>query len=128
MKTITLSAIAAALVFSLPVAANDAHHPAGTGAATNTPVPQDAAKLEKMQENVKRMQSQLDRIAKAKTDAERQKAMAEHMHTMKENMHMAHGMHGGAMECPMMEGGAKGKGMMGKGMMEKRMEATEHKH
>jgi uncharacterized protein YycO len=133
MKKLAMTAIAASLAFSLPVFADDAHHPEKAAAATNAPTPQ----VGKMQENVKKMQSQLERIAKAKNDAERQKAMAEHMQTMQENMGMARGMQAGMMmDCPMMEGGMMGKGgmgMMGGGqgmagaddMMAKRMEMME---
>jgi hypothetical protein len=137
MKKLAMTAIAASLAFSLPVFADDAHHPEKAAAATNAPTPQ----VGKMQENVKKMQSQLERIAKAKNDAERQKAMAEHMQTMQENMQMARGMQAGGMGCPMMEGSMMGKGgmgmmgggqgMMGQGMagtddmMSKRMEMME---
>jgi len=125
MKKITLTVIAASLAFSLPVNAEEAHHPDQVAAATTVSAPQ----VGKMQENVKKMRSQLDRIAKAKTDSERQKAMADHMQTMQENMQMAHGMK----SCPMMEGGMMGKGgqgMMGQGMasdgmMTKRMDMME---
>ena len=114
MNKIAMTAIAAALAFSTPVIAEDAHHPekaAEAKGATAQPAPQ-----------VKKMPAQLDRVAKARTDAERQKAMAEHMQTMRENMKMAHDMKAGMMDCPMMEGGMMGKGgmgMMGGGMMGK---------
>ena len=121
MNKIAMTAIAAALAFSTPVIAEDAHHPekaAEAKGATAQPAPQ----VKKMQDNVKKMPAQLDRVAKARTDAERQKAMAEHMQTMRENMKMAHDMKAGMMDCPMMEGGMMGKGgmgMMGGGMMGK---------
>jgi len=136
MKNFAMTAIAAALAFSAPVFADDAHHPEKAADAKSAPallVPQ----VKKMQDNVKKMQPQLDRIAKAKTDAERQKAMAEHMQIMLENMNMARGIQSGMMmDCPMMEGGMMGKGsmgMMGGGqgpvgaddMMAKRMEMME---
>ena len=120
MKKIAMTAIAAALAFSAPVFADDAHHPEKSAEAKGAPA-QLAPQVKRMQDNVKKMQPQLDRIAKAKTDAERQKAMAEHMQTMQENMGMARGMQAGMMmDCPMMEGGMMGKGgmgMMGKGGM-----------
>jgi hypothetical protein len=140
MKKIAMTAIAAALAFSAPVFADDAHHPEKAAEAKGAPA-QIAPQVKKMQDNLKKMQPQLDRIAKAKTDAERQKAMAEHMQTMQENMGMARGMQAGMMmDCPMMEGGMMGKGgmgMMGKGgmmgqgmagsdeMMAKRMDMME---
>jgi hypothetical protein len=120
MKKIAMTAIAAALAFSAPVFADDAHHPEKAAEAKGAPA-QIVPQVKKMQDNVKKMQPQLDRIAKAKTDAERQKAMAEHMQTMQENMSMGRGMQAGMMmDCPMMEGGMMGKGgmgMMGKGGM-----------
>ncbi len=121
MNKIAMTTIAAALAFSAPVFAEDAHHPEKAAEAKGAPA-QLAPQVKKMQDNVKKMQPQLDRIAKAKTDAERQKAMAEHMQTMRENMKMAHDMKAGMMDCPMMEGGMMGKGgmgMMGGGMMGK---------
>ena len=130
MNKITLTAIAAALAFSAPVFADDAHHPEKAAEAKSAPV-QPAPQVRKMQDNVKRMQAQLERIAKAKTGEEQQKAMAEHMQTMQENMSMARGMQGGMMPCPMMEGGM---GMMGGGatgtpermqQMEKRMDMMQ---
>lgn len=142
MKKIAMTAIAAALAFSAPVFADDAHHPEKAADARSAPAPL-APQVKKMQDNVKKMPAQLDRIAKARTDAERQKAIAEHMQTMQENMGMARGMQAGMMmDCPMMEGGMMGKGgmgMMGKGgmmgggqgmagaddMMAKRMEMME---
>ena len=120
MKKIAMTAIAAALAFSAPVFADDAHHPEKAADAKSAPAPL-APQVKKMQDNVKKMPAQLDRIAKARTDAERQKAMVEHMQTMQENMGMARGMQAGMMmDCPMMEGGMMGKGgmgMMGKGGM-----------
>ncbi|MDK9703019.1 MAG: hypothetical protein OEL20_07740 [Sulfuritalea sp.] len=120
MKKFAMTAIAAALAFSAPVFADDAHHPEKAADAKSAPA-QPAPQVKKMQDNVKKMPAQLDRIAKAKTDPERQKAMAEHMQTMQENMVMARGMQAGMMmDCPMMEGGMMGKGgmgMMGKGGM-----------
>ena len=122
MKKIAMTAIAAALAFSVPVFADDTHHPEKPADAKSASAPL-APQVKKMQDNVKKMQPQLDRIAKARTDAERQKAMAEHMQTMQENMAMARGMRAGMMmDCPMMEGGMMGKGgmgMMGGGMMGK---------
>jgi len=113
MKKIAMTAIAAALAFSAPVFADDAHHPEKSEEAKGAPA-QIAPQVKKMQDNVKKMQPQLDRIAMAKTDAERQKAMAEHMQTMQENLGMARGMQAGMMmDCPMMEGGMMGKGGMG---------------
>ena len=91
MKKIAMTAIAAALAFSAPVFADDAHHPEKAAEAKGAPA-QIAPQVKKMQDNLKKMQPQLDRIVKAKTDAERQKAMAEHMQTMQENMGMARGM------------------------------------
>ena len=136
MKKIAMTAIAAALAFSAPVFADDAHHPEKFAEAKGAPT-QLAPQVKKMQDNVKKMQPQLDRIAKAKTDTERQKSMAEHMQTMQENMGMARGIQTGMMmDCPMMVGGMMGKGgmgMMGGGqgmagahdMMAKRMEMME---
>lgn len=112
MKKIALTAIAAALAFSAPVFAEDAHHPVKAVDAKDAPT-QAAPQVRKMQDNVKKMQPQLDRIAKAKTDAERQKAMADHMQTMQESMGMARGMQAGMMDCPMMKDGMMGKGGMG---------------
>ncbi len=133
MNKITMTAIAASLAFSVPVFANDAHHPEKAPDVKSAPV-QPAQQVKKMQDNVKKMQGQLDRIAKAKTDEDRQTAMAEHMRTMKENMSMASEMQGGKMECPMMGGGMMGKGGMDKmdapdrmQKMEKRMDMMEQK-
>jgi len=112
MNKFAMTAIAAALAFSAPVFAEEAHHPEKAADAKGTPA-QPAPQLKKMQDNVKKMPAQLDRIAKAKTDEARQKAMAEHMQTMQENMNMARGMQAGMMDCPMMEGGMMGKGGMG---------------
>jgi len=142
MNRFAMTAIAAALAFSVPVFADDTHHPEKPADAKSASAPL-APQVKKMQDNVKKMQPQLDRIAKARTDAERQKAMAEHMQTMQENMAMARGMRAGMMmDCPMMQGGMMGQGgmgMMGKGgmmgggpgmagaedMMAKRMEMME---
>ena len=120
MKNIAVTAIAAALAFSAPVFADDAHHPEKAADAKSAPAPL-APQVRKMQDNVKKMLSQLDRVAKARTDAERQKAMAEHMQTMQENMGMARGMQAGMMDCQMMHGmmGKGGMGMMQGGMMGK---------
>jgi len=122
MNKFAMTAIAAALAFSAPVFAEEAHHPEKAGEATSAPA-QPAPQVKKMQDNVKKMPAQLDRIAKAKTAEARQKAMAEHMQTMQENMKMAHEMKAGMiMDCPMMAGGMMGKGgmgMMGGGMMGK---------
>ncbi|MCK9381371.1 MAG: hypothetical protein M0P95_09945 [Sulfuritalea sp.] len=112
MNKFAMTAIAAALAFSAPVFAEDAHHPENAADAKSAPA-QPAPQVKKMQDNVKKMPAQLDRIAKAKTDEARQKAMAEHMQTMQENMKMAHDMKAGMMDCPMMHGGMMGKGGMG---------------
>ncbi len=135
MKTITLSAIAASIVLTMPVYADDAHHPEPGKAQTAQAQP-DGKTVQKMQDNLGRMRTQLERLAKAKTDDERQKIMGEHMQTMQENMGMARGMQSGMMGCPMMQGGMGmmggqgGMGMMGEGMvggdmMSKRMEMME---
>jgi len=134
MKNTAMTTIAAALAFSAPVFADDAHHPEKVAEAKSAPA-QIAPQIKTMQDNVKKLQPQLDRIAKAKTDEARHKAMAEHMQTMQENINMARGMQAGMMmDCPMMEGGMMGKGgMMGGGqgmagaddMMAERMEMME---
>lgn len=124
MNKFAMTAIAASLAFAAPVFAEEAHHPEKAGEAKSAPA-SPAPQVKKMQDNVKKMPAQLDRIAKAKTDEARHKAMAEHMQTMQENMKMAHAMKAGMMDCPMMEGGMKGKddmaamhgGMMAKGGM-----------
>ena len=124
MNRFAMTAIAAALAFSAPILAEEAHHPEKAADAKSAPA-QPAPQVKKMQDNVKKMPAQLDRIAKAKTDEARHKAMAEHMQTMQENMKMAHDMKAGMMDCPMMEGGMMGKGgmaamhggMMGRGGM-----------
>jgi hypothetical protein len=108
----TLTVLAAALALAFPAHADDAHHP-----EKQQDKPAAAAKapsVKALQDNVKKMQRQLDRAARAKTADERQKAIAEHMQTMRENMMMGQQMAGGAMDCPMHEGGM---GMMGKGGM-----------
>ncbi|MCM2307186.1 MAG: hypothetical protein NDI91_06940 [Sulfuritalea sp.] len=113
MNKFAMTAIAAALAFSAPVFADDAHHPEKAAEAKGAPAPL-APQVKKMQDNVKKMQSQLDRVAKARSDAERHKAMAEHMQTMQENMGMARGMQAGmGADCQMMHGGMMGKGGMG---------------
>jgi hypothetical protein len=114
MKKLAMTAIAASLAFSLPVFADDAHHPEKAAAATNVPAP----RVGKMQENVKKMQSswsyrQGQDAGERQEDAENQHAMrrndrqggktmgrraaegqgmAEHMRTMQErNMQMMAG-------------------------------------
>jgi hypothetical protein len=123
MNKIAMTMIAAALGFSAPVIADDAHAHHQEPAADAKSAPAEfGPQVKRMQANLRKMQPQLERLAKAKTDADRQKALAEHMHTMKENMDMARGMQAGKMECPMMEGGmgkmgkGGGMGMMGGGM------------
>ena len=128
MKTFTFPAIIAAVALSMPVFAEEAHHPEQTG-----PAQQVGTSVEKMQDNVSRMRTQLERLGKARTDDERQKIMAEHMQTMQENMGIARTMQSGMMGCAMMSGGM---GMMGTGvtddamarrmdMMEKRMDMMQ---
>ncbi len=106
MDKFAITAIVTALMFSVPVFADVAHHPEKVVGANSAPVPL-APQVKTMQDNVQRMSAQLDRIAKAKTDEARHKAMAEHMQSMMENMKMAHEMKAG-----MMEGGMAGKGGM----------------
>lgn len=115
MNKLAMTTIAAALAFTAPVFADDAHHPEKAQETKAAP-PKPGETVQKMQDNVKKMQGQLERIAKAKTDEERRKAIAEHMQTMQENMKMMRGMQAGTMGCPMMEGGMMGGGMMGGGM------------
>ncbi len=99
----TLTAVAAALLFTAPAYAVDEHHPEG-----QPPAQAEQKAVERMQENTTKMQVQLDRIAKAETPQERQKLLMEHMQTMRENMMLGQQMATGGMGCPMM-------GMMGAG-------------
>jgi hypothetical protein len=114
MKRLTLTTMAASIVFALPAFAEDAHHPENTPGTKTVSVQPAAAPVAKMQANVKKMQAQLDRVAKAKTPEERQQAMAEHMKTMHENMMAGKAMMmGEGMGCPMMKDGMMDKGGMG---------------
>jgi hypothetical protein len=119
MKTITQYLLAGALAVSMPLLAEEAHHPAGQapsdGQAQTTPEPQSANGVEKMQSNLTKMKTQLEQLAQAKTPEERKSIVSEHMKSLQENMGMARAMHPDAGGCPMMQGGM-GMGMMGQGM------------
>jgi hypothetical protein len=110
LKTTLVSvALVGALGFSMPVLADDSHHPDKKAGAPST-----ESTIQKMQANTKKMEDQLEKMAKSKDPKERQQLLQQHMQTMMQNAAMAKGMMG--MDCPMMSGGM-GMGMMGQGGM-----------
>lgn len=124
---ISLSVLMLCMALSVPVLADDAHHPekapGGQAATAEKPAPKPAADgVKALQANVDKMQKQVKQIAKAKSDKERDRLLDEHMKTMHDSMMTAKGMHAGMDGCPMMEGmGCKGgTGLGGMPGMDKR--------
>jgi hypothetical protein len=115
--------IVAGLVWALPAAAVDEHHPEQTkpasapGAKVGTKAPPvqsttspksapTAAQSGMMMENMEKMQRQMEKIQATTDTTERKKLMREHMQTMQENMKAMHDMGG-----QMMTGGGQHGGM-----------------
>jgi Xaa-Pro aminopeptidase len=107
----TLTAVAALVMFSLPQAqAAEEHQHAKPGTPAAAPADMKAEMMEKMQDNMLKMHDLMHRIHDAKTPQERETLKQEHMNAMKMQMKMMQGMMGGMKDG--MKDDAKG-GMTG---------------
>jgi len=114
--------IVAGLVWALPAAAVDEHHPdqknaaSGPSAKADTKAPPvqstttpksapTAAQSGMMMENMEKMQRQMEKIQATTDTKERQKLMQEHMQSMQENMKVMRGMDGQMMTGSGQHGG-----------------------
>jgi Xaa-Pro aminopeptidase len=108
----TLTAVAALVMFSLPLAqAAEEHQHAKAGTPAAAPADMNAEMMEKMQDNMLKMHDLMHRIHDAKTPQERETLKQEHMNAMKMHMKMMQGMMG-SMKDGMKKDDAKG-GMTG---------------
>lgn len=129
MKTLSMIALAGALVMAAPVFAEEAHHPDAAAAAASTakaPTPGQTtvkAPMKQMDAAMMAMQDMHEKMMAAKTPEERSALMADHMKAMHAGMAMMGGMGG--------DGKAKMTGNMPSDpaarqqMMEKRVDMME---
>lgn len=128
MKTLTMTALAAALVFTVPVFAEEAHHP--EGAASTAKIAKPGASKAVVKESLNKMDTKMmamhemhEKMMAAKTPEERNALMADHMKAMQDGMSMMGGM--GPDSKATMKGSMPSDPVARQQMMEKRMDMME---
>jgi len=128
-RVICATSLSALIVATVPVVADDAHHPPEEKADSVTqavpPLPASDKRTVQMQERMQKLHEQMDRIHETTDPNERRILMRQHMETMQEQMRDMNAMSGG---MPTEMGGSQTQDMNvdeGMGLMEKCSEMTQ---